>query len=222
VKAGPISSQAALASVERIRRGEEEMLRIRTLAASFGASLLAIATGAGVASAADLSQPSYAPPPAQNYAPASAWTWTGPYAGLVGGYDWGSTSDGFAGGGYVGYNLQTNQNLVLGLEGDVTATGKGGSIKNPWDGTFRGRVGYAWNRTMLYGTAGLAVGGISGSGVTSSSTRTGWTAGVGLENAITDHVTARVEYRYTDLGTPPGAGSAYTSNDLLVGVGYKF
>ncbi len=55
----------------------------------------------------------------------------------------------------------------------------------------------------------------------SSSTKTGWTAGLGLERAFTSNVTGRVEYRYTDLGNDPG-GSRFTSNDLLVGVGLKF
>jgi outer membrane immunogenic protein len=194
------------------------------------ASLLTIGAGAGSAFAADLSQPSYTPPP-QAYSPAPAWSWSGPYAGLVGGYGWGSGTvgnNGWIGGAYAGYNVQTNQHLVLGIEGDVTATTKSGSnstpttLKNAWDGTFRGRVGYAWNRTMAYGTAGVAVGGLSDSYTGESATKTGWAAGLGLETAFTDNVTGRVEYRHTDLGTFPTGGSKYTSNDLLVGVGLKF
>ena len=50
-----------------------------------------------------------------------AWSWTGPYAGLIGGYGWADGSDnlsdsGWIGGGFLGYNLQTNQNLVVGLD----------------------------------------------------------------------------------------------------------
>jgi len=220
VKAGRISSRAELASVERIDE-EKTMLRIRTLGASLGASLLALVAGAGIASAADV--PNYEPPPAAAYTPAPAWSWTGPYAGLVGGYAWGAgggaaAGNGWVGGGFVGYNLQTNQNLVVGVEGDVTFTGKSG---NPWNGTFRGRPGYAWDRFMLYGTAGVAVGSLTSS-VTAptSATNVGWTAGVGLEAALTDRVTGRVEFRHTDLGG--FAGSSYTSNDILVGVGFKF
>ena len=204
------------------------MLRIRTLAASLGASLLAVVAGAGAALAADVSQPTYTPPPAQAYTPAPAWSWTGPYVGLTGGYGWGTgtvTNNGWIGGAYGGYNLQTNQNLVIGFEGDVTATTKSGSgggttFRNPWDATFRGRVGYAWDRFMLYGTAGVAAGGVSDSLTSTSATKVGWVAGVGLEAALTDKVTGRVEYRHTDLGT--FTGSSVTSNDLLVGVGFKF
>ena len=195
------------------------MLRIRTLGAGLAASLL-MAAGAGSAFAADLSQPTYnAPPPA--YAPAdAAWSWTGGYVGLLGGYGWSAgtvSSNGWIGGGYAGYNLQTNQHLVVGVEGDITATSKSG---NPWDGSFRGRVGYAWDRNLVYGTAGVAVGSLTGS--SPSATKTGWTAGLGLEHAFASNVTGRVEFRHTDLGAYPSGGSSYTSNDLLVGVGLKF
>ncbi|MEJ0097933.1 MAG: outer membrane protein [Bauldia sp.] len=185
----------------------------------------------GSALAADLSQPNYAPPPAQAYNAAPAWSWTGPYAGLTGGYGWGTVSNsGWIGGAYAGYNLQTNQNLVIGFEGDATFTGKSGSngtgtVKNPWDATFRGRVGYTWGNTLLYGTAGVAAGEVKGSGgYTGSVTKVGWTAGVGLEHAFTDTVTGRVEYRHTDLGTANLAPSSvsYSSNDVLVGIGVKF
>jgi outer membrane immunogenic protein len=195
------------------------MLRIRTLGAGIAASLLTLAAGAGSAFAADLSQPSYNPPP-QSYA-APAWTWTGAYAGLQGGYGWGSgtvSGSGWIGGAYAGYNLQTNQNFVVGIEGDISATTK---AHNSWDGTFRGRAGYAWDRNLAYGTAGVAVGGLSDS-PNPSATKTGWVAGIGLEHAFADNVTGRVEYRHTDLGAYPSGGSNYTSNDLLVGIGMKF
>lgn len=205
-------------------------MRIRTLLASVGASSLAVVFGAGLAAAADL--PNYEPPPAAAYSPAPAWSWTGPYAGLVGGYAWGGSStvatNGWVGGGFVGYNLQTNTNLVVGLEGDLMASGKTGTVggvtvSNPWNGTFRGRVGFAWDRFMLYGTGGVAVGGLNATTTPAqSATKVGWTAGVGLEAALTDNVTGRVEYRHTDLGAFPTGATNYTSNDVLVGVAFKF
>jgi outer membrane immunogenic protein len=205
------------------------MLRIRNLVAGVGASALAIAAGVGAANAADLSTP-YTPPPASSpvYSPAPAWSWTGPYAGLVGGYGWATPGSGFEGGAYLGYNVQTNQHLVLGIEGDVMAAGKKGSnstydVDNNWDATLRGRVGYAWDKFMIYGTGGVAVGGLkSTTPVSESSTKTGWTAGLGIEAALTNNVTTRLEYRHTDLGTFPSGGGNYSSNDLLVGVGFKF
>ena len=192
------------------------MVRIRNLLAGLGASALVLGFGVGAASAADLSAP-YTPPPATTYTPPPSWSWTGPYAGLVGGYGWATPGNGWEGGGYIGYNIQTNTHLVVGVEGDLLAAGK---TDNNWDATLRGRVGYAFNRVLLYGTGGVAFGGLQNAGA--SSTNTGWTAGVGVEAAVTQNVTARVEYRHTDLGNLPGGGGDYSSNDLLVGVGFKF
>lgn len=192
------------------------MVRIRNLLAGLGASALVLGFGVGAASAADLSAP-YTPPPATTYTPPPSWSWTGPYAGLVGGYGWATPGNGWEGGGYIGYNIQTNTHLVVGVEGDLLAAGK---TDNNWDATLRGRVGYAFNRVLLYGTGGVAFGGLQNLGA--SSTNTGWTAGVGVEAAVTQNVTARVEYRHTDLGNLPGGGGDYSSNDLLVGVGFKF
>ncbi|MEJ0012542.1 MAG: outer membrane protein [Bauldia sp.] len=200
------------------------MLNFRTLLVSAGATL---ATVAG-ASAADL--PNYVPPPAAVYSPAPAYTWTGPYAGLVGGYGWGggtAANSGWTGGGYLGYNLQTNQNLVVGLEADALFANKSGSngtttITNNFNGTVRGRLGYAVDRFMIYGTGGLAVGNLGSTAPSESTTKVGWTAGAGVEMALTDKVTGRVEYRHTDLGQFPSTGVNYTSNDILVGIGFKF
>lgn len=185
-----------------------------------GASLAALLAGSGAAMAADLSYPS-SPPPAAAYTPAPAWSWTGAYAGLTGGYGWArgpASNSGLLGGIYGGFNYETPSHWVLGAEGDFTFTGKsGGGVSNPWDTTFRGRVGYAFDRFMIYGTGGLAVGQVNAG---TNTTKVGWTAGAGLESALTDTVTGRVEYRHTDLGTV--AGSTYTSNDLMVGIGVKF
>ena len=54
----------------------------------------------------------------------------------------------------------------------------------------------------------------------------GWTIGAGVAAAVTNTLTARVEYRYTDLGshafaTAP-ANVGFTSNQLFAGVGMKF
>jgi outer membrane immunogenic protein len=196
------------------------MLRIRTLLAGAGVSLAAITAGAGIAAAADL--PNYTPPPAATYSPVPAYNWTGSYAGLVGGYGWGTTP-GWLGGGFVGYNLQTNQNLVVGIEGDATYSNRTlNGITNTWNGTIRGRIGYAIDRFMIYGTGGLAVGGLKNASPSQSSTKVGWTAGAGVEMALSDKVTGRLEYRHTDLGKFPSGGSRYTSNAVLVGVGFKF
>lgn len=215
------------------------MLRIRTV----GATLLALTGSAGFALAADISN-TYEPPPAPAYSPAPVWSWTGPYAGLQGGYAWSTatitppgnaTINGWTGGVYGGYNFQTTNNLVFGIEGDLSVTSKSGSngtvtVKNPWDATLRGRAGYAMDRFLPYVTGGLAIGGVSASsgGTSSTSTRVGWVVGAGIEASLTDTITGRIEFRHTDLGSTtyssvPGSPKVgTTSNDLLVGIGLKF
>ncbi len=89
-----------------------------------------------------------------------------------------------------------------------------------WYGTFRGRVGYAMDRIMIYGTAGGAVSDVKVSSSAlpwTSNTELGWAAGAGIEGAITDNLTAKVEYLFTDYGstncTVASCGSApATSN----------
>jgi outer membrane immunogenic protein len=83
---------------------------------------------------------------------------------------------------------------------------------------------------MPYVTGGLAVGNVEASegGTSDSTTAVGWTAGAGIETAITDNIVGRVEYRYTDLGSdtlalgtgPTGVG--FDSHSVLVGLGFKF
>lgn len=214
------------------------MSRIRFL----GASLIAIIAGASTAMAADIPQGGYEAPPTTAYSPASAFSWSGPYLGLQGGYNWGNAdvsggsfnTDGWLGGIYGGYNYQVAPNWVLGLEGDVNANGSDGSngvlkVENPWDASLRLRAGYAVDRFLVYGTGGLAFGEVKAkdASYSDSATRTGWTLGGGVEAAVTDHVTTRVEYRYTDLGkdsydltTPTDIDSS--GSRLTVGLGFKF
>ncbi|MGL4322959.1 MAG: outer membrane protein [Beijerinckiaceae bacterium] len=150
---------------------------LRLLAAA-GVSLLAVAT----ASAADLPSRKFAPVAPVAYAP--AFSWTGFYAGLQGGYQWGSTSGawntippgaatpysydptGWMIGGHLGYNYQINQ-IVVGLEGDVEwadlkATRASAvplfyhTTSIDWQASLRARLGVAVDRALIYVTGGLA------------------------------------------------------------------
>ncbi len=178
------------------------------------------------------------------------YDWTGPYAGLQGGYAWGENDvsannieeesteilravvangrdgdmdlDGFVGGLHLGYNWQSDA-LVLGVEGDIEFADmdgdtdvvddeglKIGEIKQEidWLGSLRLRAGFAADHALFYATGGLAVGGVEltlkdGDGdefASNSDTNWGWTLGGGVEYAFTDDLSARIEYRYTDLG----------------------
>jgi outer membrane immunogenic protein len=207
---------------------EERIMRIRTM----GAGVIALTVSAGAALAADL--PRYQPPPAAPvYTPTSAFNWTGPYVGLTGGYSWGSgNGNGWLGGAYLGYNFQLDPNWVAGIEGDFTFNGKTNTsgpntFSNPWNSTVRGRIGYAYDRFLFYGTGGVAFGSQKVTGANNAeTTKVGWTAGLGAEAALTNNVTARVEWRYTDLGSTTYSNGPVTvggtSNDLMLGVGVKF
>ena len=111
---------------------------------------------------------------------------------------------GWLGGITVGANYQFN-NIVLGVEGDwsggrltgsspSTATfGCGGTCDNKITSvaTLRGRLGLAWNRVMLYGTAGGAWERLEASIGTpvlasGTTTRSNFVWGVGAEAGITE------------------------------------
>ncbi len=180
--------------------------------------------------------------------------WTGFYLGVNGGYVWtrgsdaGTTRhfDGGVLGAHAGYNVQQG-NLVFGVEGDIGYTWNRRSwdvnpvpppvvtatVGTEWQGSIRARVGAAFDRTLVYGTGGVAftngfgtldVGGVS---VTERKTLTGWTIGAGLEHAFTDNWTARAEYRYSDYGRIDlsgigGGNPRVTEHTIRAGISYKF
>jgi opacity protein-like surface antigen len=81
-----------------------------------------------------------------------------------------------------------------------------------WFGTATGRIGYAWDRVLVYGKGGFAWadethsqtfkpgGGVTNVVSTVDNVHTGWTAGAGIEVALWDNWTGKVEYNYFDLG----------------------
>ncbi|MGC2070107.1 MAG: outer membrane beta-barrel protein [Pseudolabrys sp.] len=133
----------------------------------FMAILVAAVAAAGTAAAADLPRgpaPYYYPPPA-------IYNWTGFYAGLNLGYEWGKVTNfsgdpsGIAGGGQLGYNWQVGQ-FVFGAETDIQVSGADDTFapwkfSNPWFGTLCGRAGYAINNVLLFASAGLAYGNLT-------------------------------------------------------------
>ena len=187
-----------------------------------------LATMSGVALAADL--PSRVAPPVYAPPPIPVFTWTGAYFGINAGYAFdheGSfttvgtfggarqtvSSDGFTGGGQIGYNYQLpgfgggfggpGSGLVIGLEADASYTdldrtrnvgvfGVTGTLRSDLDflGTVRGRLGYSFGQFLIYGTGGFAYGGvnnqISGLGQTFTRDRieTGYAYGGGIEYAL--------------------------------------
>jgi outer membrane immunogenic protein len=148
---------------------------------------------------------------------------------------YGSTNAAVSGGGQAGYNYQIN-NFVLGVEGDIKggglstttsvppggltnfAPGSNFKASSDWNASIRGRVGYAWNQFLVYGTGGVAfananlkanfasgtaAGGtvLPGSSTSQSTTLMGPTVGGGVEYAVTPNISVAGEYRYTDYGS---------------------
>jgi outer membrane immunogenic protein len=196
---------------------------------------------AGAAMAADLPRRTGAVTPAPYFA--KTFSWTGVYAGLNAGYDFGRMSNSAKGaigsvkggsvGGTVGYNYQIQQ-LVLGVEGDLDAASVHGSngtnsAKVNSLGTLRARAGFAADRALVYATAGYAGGQTKVATSTGSGAKweNGFAAGAGIEYAFTDNVSAKAEYLYTDLQSKNyGLGAVNSAgvklNQVRTGVNYKF
>lgn len=165
-------------------------------------------------------------------------------ANAVGGTGFGGNNNGFIGGGQIGYNWQSGT-LVTGIEADIQglSANNGGSsgvvvIPSPafpafpltetfanehrvdWLGTVRGRLVWLATPTFLiYGTGGLAYGGVKASTAITQSiappdpsipasgiggvseTRAGWTVGGGLEWMFAPNWSLKGEYMYFDLGS---------------------
>ena len=150
------------------------------------------------------------------YAPAAAVNdWSGFYAGVFGGYGWGTVNsfgvdsdvDGWLAGGAVGANFTLSDLIVAGVVADVAwsnisgVTG-GADINQDWAGSLRARIGYNGGMFLPYLTGGLAVSGVSLdiAGDSTSETYAGWTVGAGLEIAATDNLSIDLLYRYSDYG----------------------
>jgi outer membrane immunogenic protein len=221
-----------------------------------GVSALAVLATIGGANAADLGRRYPAQMPVKAEPVYAAYNWTGFYLGINGGGAWGKSnfSDPFGTtgdfnlsgamiGGTAGYNWQAGR-AVFGVEGDIDwSTVKGSTnadacvggpceTKNPWFGTARGRVGYAFDRVMPYVTGGLAFGGVKANtaGGSVSETRAGWTVGGGVEAAIAGPLTAKIEYLYADLGKmncgaptcTAGGDVKFNANIVRAGLNYRF
>jgi len=197
----------------------------KTLAGCAAAALLLTLSAAN---AADLARP--VPPPVYK-APAMvspAFSWTGLYFGLEGGYGWARESytdnifgpvshspEGGIFGGVLGYRYQIGQ-FVLGVEGtgawadlndSVTGAGFSETLKARSIYTATGQIGWAaLPQTLLYAKGGWAGASINnnlnGPGLTASNTQSpsGWTVGAGIDYAIWQNVVLGIEYDHMQFG----------------------
>jgi outer membrane immunogenic protein len=170
--------------------------------------------------------------------------WSDPFTGATNTFN----KDGFIGGGQIGANWQFNW-LVLGVEGDFDWTGLKASgtdsvgdtinTNTQWTSTATGRVGAAFDRLLVYGKGGVAFAHDNSSmndgfnTATTSFMRTGWTGGAGLEYALSQNWTAKLEYDYLGFGseslnlatparTPYTTSASLDVQEVKVGINYKF
>jgi outer membrane immunogenic protein len=175
---------------------------------------------------------------------------------------------GVVGGGQVGCNYQFASNWVIGIEGDGEAAGIKGDVtqsvsftdprtggpntvtgtahaQTEWIASVTGRVGWTWDRVMVYAKGGAAWAGDKYSAdlpafnehIATSVTRPGWTIGGGVEWAFWQNWSAKVEYGYYDFSTRnlalpgtifgipevvPGINVKETISTVKFGVNYRF
>lgn len=162
---------------------------------------------------------------------------------------------GIIGGGHIGHNWQSG-NFVYGVEADISGSSAKVTLRpfgtGPvnetdtsrlnWLATFRGRAGVTVGagNTLIFGTGGLAVGGVENlrtfppaAGITPAqvgegkATRVGWVAGGGIEHMLNRNWIVRAEALYVDLGDKnvfvasnvPGAYRSRFSNTEVVARG---
>jgi outer membrane immunogenic protein len=191
-----------------------------------------------------------APPPA-----VLAFSWTGIYLGINGAWAGGSVAGGslpsVSGGmlgGTVGYNYQIGQ-YVIGYEGDVdyldanwlkgarTTSAGARTVVQIDEGfvTERFRLGYAWDRALVFVTAGYAGADIDAAvfdSVNGNQTKgrwaNGYALGAGLEYAFTTNMSAKAEYLFTGFQSASYFTGANASKGALnlslvrVGLNYRF
>jgi len=171
-----------------------------------------------------------------------------------------ANSDTIIGGGQVGCNWQSGR-IVFGIEGDADAqrwrrtdviagvlpvsfvAGDTFELRSTWQASVRGRIGYAWDRTLVYATGGvaftdvraftnwIAFGGFPGTLASETRTLVGATFGAGIEYAVTNNWSIGVEGRYSwygrenfsggqlaTFGFPPGGPFTFspTNRDVKV------
>jgi outer membrane immunogenic protein len=208
--------------------------------------------------------PVKAPPPVV----VAAYSWSGCYIGIHGGGAWGNKRwydatgfefvdrehdvDGFLVGGQLGCNWQSGQ-WVFGIEGQAAWADVEGSVdsfgvryRTEADilGSIAARIGWAFDRTLLYVKGGAAFAheghtiGTPGGVIAfeaEKELRWGWMVGAGLEYAFSGAWSGKIEYNYNNFGTEdislcpvPGPGLCGTEqikqhiHIVKVGINYRW
>jgi outer membrane immunogenic protein len=190
------------------------------------------------------------PAPAPVYA-LPPYSWAGFYVGGNIGGAWTHTTitdnitgasldtrglNGFIGGGQLGYNFQTANNFVFGVEGtfdwssldrtsNTVATPRGAlqaTFSTPWIASVAARFGYAWDRYLIYGKAGggwvdnkLTISNLtSGLSASATNSNSGLLLGIGGEWGVSPNWTFKIEYDHIGLGTWTSSASPIVGDTI--------
>ncbi|HUD52324.1 outer membrane protein [Parvibaculum sp.] len=204
---------------------------------------------------------------AQAEAMPSTTSWTGFHVGAHAGYAWSDTSSAYTnpalssfdvnmkpageiGGVQAGYDYQLPNNIVLGIETDISLSNVSDTIhdslgstvhggnqsitsRTEYSGSIRARVGYAIGNCLPYITGGYAYShsriSATDGPLSTDVDFSGWAIGGGADYALGENVSVRAEYVYADFGSKTiFPGQAYesksepTSSAVRIGVNYKF
>lgn len=141
---------------------------------------------------------------------------------------------------HIGYNWKFGD-VVAGLETGINGTGMDSSTRIAtlgttietdlnWYATAVARLGYAHGNWLFYGFGGVAWGDVDTSPSQDSgetflgggTSHVGWTAGAGIDYALSERFSVRIEYSYVDLGeesvasvTETGEISSFTQSNTV-------
>jgi outer membrane immunogenic protein len=177
----------------------------------------------------------------------STSNWTGPFVGVQGGWEQNNvrnpataigttpvtrTGDTGTLGVFMGYDKEVYPRIVVGAQAEVNFPidsrfgGQDASIRTKRSVDLSLRAGYLVTpKTLIYARGGYSNALVEGVAATptsylrASDDRDGWLVGGGVERKITDRVSARLEYRYTDFSEGQGK---FDRHQVLAGVSYHF
>jgi outer membrane immunogenic protein len=165
--------------------------------------------------------------------------------------------NGLFGGADAGVNYQLDNGFVVGAEADIAASSTEGAAQMYFAATglsalatvrgtvspmasLRARAGFAVDRFLPFVTGGVALAQTSFEYVTAGTTpfilpglddvQLGWTVGAGLEYAVTENISARAEYRFSQFDgsekASPALGgtekASFHTHDARIGLNYHF
>ncbi|NKC27635.1 porin family protein [Ochrobactrum ciceri] len=211
------------------------MLKRSITAVALGAAIVAFAGSAFAADMMGATDYSYNDPVASG-----PHDWSGNYIGAQIGASSSKVPGPFTnrtgalGGVVVGKNMQSG-NVVFGaeLEGNFAEAehriGHGGSLQQSWNGNAKGKVGYAFDKTLVYGTAGYGVTRFKAKdNTTSAPAEGGALIGAGVEQALTGPLSVKAEYdfqRFSDVKSRVNGveqRNNLKNHSIKAGLNYKF